>query len=104
MVSAYLADVLRDPTAGLNDLYTKSSASSGFPCEVAHHFSMVFSSDDAFTEVNAPLHSEQPPLRLRRVLVYEVYEANGCVRSRRGRLGPEVPTIHVVVCRLCFST
>ncbi|KAI0340694.1 hypothetical protein BDW22DRAFT_1486089 [Trametopsis cervina] len=60
MVSAYLADALRDPTAELNDLYTKSSLSADFPSEVARHFSAVFASDDAFREI-LTLDAYNPP-------------------------------------------
>lgn len=52
MVSAYLADALRDPTAELRELYSKCASSQDFPSEVASHFSLVFAAADAFSEVS----------------------------------------------------
>lgn len=53
MVSAYLADALRDPTAELRELYTTRDPSADFAKTVADHFSRVFSADTAFTQVRS---------------------------------------------------
>lgn len=52
MVSAYLADALRDPSSELQELFTSASSSAtDFPQLVANHFSRVFRTDDAFQQV-----------------------------------------------------
>lgn len=51
MVSAYRADALRDPTAELRELFSAHSAEDDFTAHVTRHFTDVFSSNDAFTEV-----------------------------------------------------
>ncbi|KAH8102871.1 mini-chromosome maintenance replisome factor-domain-containing protein [Cristinia sonorae] len=59
MVSAYLADALRDPTGELQELYTQSPFDN-FPAEVAKHFSRVFERDEAFKQI-PPLNLQNPP-------------------------------------------
>ncbi len=52
MVSAYLVDALRDPTGGLQDLFTSASSSgTDFPQAVANHFARVFKVETAFQQV-----------------------------------------------------
>jgi hypothetical protein len=53
MVSSLLADALTDPTAVLHDLFQSSNNIDGFPETVSSHFSQVFSSLDAFKEVQS---------------------------------------------------
>ncbi|KAI0811039.1 putative alanine racemase-domain-containing protein [Irpex lacteus] len=60
MVSAYLADALRDPTSELQQLYTRTASTQDFPSEVTRHFSGVFSTDDAFREIPT-LDVHSPP-------------------------------------------
>ena len=51
MVSAYVADALRDPTGELKELYTKRDPSVDFAKTVADHFSRVFGVDTALRQV-----------------------------------------------------
>ena len=63
MVSAYLADALRDPTLELQELYIRTPASQDFPSEVSRHFSKVFSADDAFREASLSFESTSSCLK-----------------------------------------
>ena len=58
MVSAYLADALRDPTTELKELFAKNATSVDFPQDVVSHFSTVFNSDLAFKQVCHESHVE----------------------------------------------
>jgi hypothetical protein len=55
MVSALLVDALQDPTRALLELYNDynpEASVDGFPSKVSRHFSEIFNSIDAFTEVS----------------------------------------------------
>ncbi|EKM55766.1 uncharacterized protein PHACADRAFT_95582 [Phanerochaete carnosa HHB-10118-sp] len=60
MVSAYRADALRDPTAELKELFAAHSTVQDFASQVTRHFSSVFSSDGAFSEIPT-LDVRNPP-------------------------------------------
>ncbi|TCD63889.1 hypothetical protein EIP91_004798 [Steccherinum ochraceum] len=93
MVSAYLADALRDPTGELQELYTNTT-SDDFPAEVVKHFTRVFEKDEAFRQIpvlnlrNPPRsHSDRALVRFRAMVQdpstsAEMYLA----RSKSGKL------------------
>ncbi|KAF9001982.1 putative alanine racemase-domain-containing protein [Cyathus striatus] len=63
MVSSLLADALRDPSSALHTLYLESESSlshSNFPAAVTRHFSSVFASDHAFSQIPT-LSPSSPP-------------------------------------------
>jgi hypothetical protein len=55
MVSSVFVDALSDPTRSLLELYAENKDIDNFPAKVTAHFAEIFSSQDAFTEVNPPI-------------------------------------------------
>ena len=53
MVSSVLVDALSDPTRSLEELYDADRHIVDFPDTVAAHFSNIFASEDAFSEVSS---------------------------------------------------
>ncbi|KAJ7197275.1 mini-chromosome maintenance replisome factor-domain-containing protein, partial [Mycena pura] len=51
MVSSVLVDALSDPTRSLEELYDADRRIVDFPATVAAHFSNIFASEDAFSEI-----------------------------------------------------
>ena len=61
MVSANLADALRDPTSQLRELFhVTGHEARDFPAVVTRHFAGIFVSDDAFQEVKRLSYIVEP--------------------------------------------
>ncbi|KAJ7168060.1 mini-chromosome maintenance replisome factor-domain-containing protein [Mycena crocata] len=59
MVSSILVDALSDPTRSLLELYDANPDIGNFPAKVASHFTEIFASRDAFSEIPS-LHTVDP--------------------------------------------
>ncbi|KAJ3553347.1 hypothetical protein NM688_g3664 [Phlebia brevispora] len=100
MVSAYLADALRDPTSEIKELYATHDPSKDFVQLVVNHFSKVFSSDAAFEEIpilrvqNSPLSYRDRSLVRFRAMVQDTSPSSEMYLQRIGEGTPGGWGIH----------
>ncbi|KAF7304631.1 hypothetical protein MKEN_01177000 [Mycena kentingensis (nom. inval.)] len=67
MVSSTFVDAISDPTQALEELYAQNNAPDGFPARVSAHFTHIFASKDAFSEIPS-IHAIDPRRTDRRLV------------------------------------